>query len=370
MNPSTQLHIRKLGVVWLVALYAFTLTLAAGPASAQTYPASATKALAWVKTQQQPDGSFAGFGAGSTVDATLAIVAAGQDPSAYAQGGNTPITFLQSHAADLAKTPGGAGKLLIAVSALGLNPNSFGGVDLLDTLNKSYDPKTGHYGQDIIGHAFAMLGLKAAGQPVPAQAVAFLASAQGPDGGWSFSGDTKPGAADTNSTAVAIQALVATGGAGPNTIKMGVVYLTSQQNSDGGFPYQKGGENGGDSDVNSTAYVVQASQALGNLTQAEQGLKFILSLQKPDGAFGWMLSAPDDNAGATYQAIPALLGATLLDPKATNAVQTLPTPIPTGTGSVTPGMPRTGAPSALVPALALFAALLLAMGIVARQKRA
>src|SRR5205085_1835930 len=129
----------------------------------------------------------------------------------FANGGKTPVDFLRSKAADLAKTPGGAGKLLLAVAALGQDGKSFGGVNLVEAINSTLDPATMHYGKDVIGHAFAMLGLKVAGETVPPKAADYLKGAQGPDGGWAFSGDTKPGAADTNTTAVVVQALAAVG---------------------------------------------------------------------------------------------------------------------------------------------------------------
>src|SRR5207244_5142869 len=108
-------------------------------------------------------------------------------------------------------TPGGAGKLLVLVAAGGANPNSFGGVNLVETINKSYNESTGQYGKDAIGHAFAMLGLRAAGKSVPAKAATFLKSVQNSDGGWAFSGEIGSGKADTNSTAVAVQALIGAG---------------------------------------------------------------------------------------------------------------------------------------------------------------
>ena len=92
-------------------------------------------------------------------------------------------------------------------------------------------------------------------------------------------------------------------------------YLAGQQNDDGGWPYQKGGDFGSESDVNSTAYVVQAFLALKNTALAEAGQNFIANLQNASGAFPYQKSQPDDNAGATYQAITALLGATFLEPK-------------------------------------------------------
>lgn len=353
---------KKLGAAWLATLAVLVSVTGAG--ATPEFPDVATSALTWMRTQQQPDGSFLGFGAGSTVDAALAIVAARQDIAAYAQGGNTPTTFLQSKAADLAKTPGGAGKLLVAVEAMGMDGKNFGGVNLVDVINASYSGNTGQYGKDAIGHAFAMLGLKAAGQPVPSEAAAFLRGVQTPEGGWAFTGEAKQGAADTNTTSVAVQALLSSGaGAGSPEMAKAKAYLKSQKNQDGGYPYQQGGEFGSESDVNSTAYVTQALVALGEYDEAGLAKSFMRSMQKPNGALQWKPSERDDNAGATYQAVPALLDATFITP--------VPELESVGTGvSAQPGMPTTGAANwaaEALAALAAFAALALGAGVAARR---
>jgi hypothetical protein len=362
------MHAHKSGIVraaaaWLAAMA--LLVASAGAALADTSTAAAQaaeKAVTWMHSQQQPDGSFNGFGPGSTADAVLAIVAAGQDPATFSQGANTPVTFLQSHAKDIAKTAGGAGKLLVTANSLGMDGKSFGGVDLVQAIQASYGiSATGQYGGDTIGDAFAILGLHAAGQPVPAEAIQRLKSLQ-TEGGWSFSGDTSPKSEDTNTTAVVLQALKAEGvdNTDPLVIKMAVTYLVSQQNKDGGWPYQQGGSFGSDSDVNSTAYVVQAMQSLQNLTMVQAGQNFILSLQNKSGAFGFQKSQSDDNAGATYQAVPALLGATFIDTK------------PASQPSTVPGMPTTGSPVELpLAALGVAAALAItALGMVTRRRPA
>jgi hypothetical protein len=359
---SRHIYITRATAAWVAALL---LLVTAGVATAaQTNPEAAGKALAWVKTQQQADGSFAGFGAGSTVDAALAIVAAGGDPATYTNNGKSSVEFLQSKAADVAKTPGGAGKLLVAVSAMGLDGKAFGGVSLVDSINASYDPAKGQYGQDAIGHAFAILGLKAAGETVPDEAADFLVRSQNPEGGWAFTGETTAGGADTNTTAVAVQALIALG-AGAESTQNAHDYLRSQQGEDGGFPYQKGGEFGSESDVNSTAYVLQALLAMRANAEADRASLYLLSMQKPSGAFQWKKSEPDDNAGATYQAIPALLGRTLADPRGP-AITPLPPLIPSGE---TIGMPRTGGsfPTA-VAALCLLAAIAITGGVATRLR--
>lgn len=357
-------RLKKVGAVSMAALCA--LAAFAGSAVAQgRYQSEALAALNWMKTQQQPDGSFAGFGAGSTIDAALAIMAAGQSPASYSNGGNTPITFLESKVADLTKTPGTAGKLLIVAAKLNGN-GAFGGVDLVSVINSGYDPGTGRYGQDALGHAFAMLGLHAAGQEIPPAAVEYLKGAQTPEGGWAFTGDTAAGTADTNTTAVVLQALAVAGATKtePAVIEKAMSYLASQQNPDGGFPYQKVGGPDSESDVNSSAYVAQALYTISTGPMADQAAAFIVSLQKPNGAFQWKKSEPDDNAGATYQAVPTLLRASLVfvNPSAGD---------PAAVDLPVPGMPTTGNPiTHPLAALAAFAAAALGVGALARRRAA
>lgn len=354
-------NLKKVGAVSTSALLAI-VTLAGGAAAQSQYDGAAKSALNWMKTQQQPDGSFAGFGAGSTIDAVLAIMAAGESPSSYSNGGNTPVSFLESKVADLTKTPGSTGKLLVMAGHLN-GSSTFGGVDLLNVVNQSYDASTGHYGQDVIGHAFVMLGLHAAGQEIPARAVDFLRSTQTAEGGWAFSGDTAAGAADTNTTAVVVQALAAAGATKtqPDVVERALAYLRTQQNPDGGFSYQKVGGLDDESDVNSTAYVAQAFYTVSTGPEGDRAAAYIASLQKSNGAFQWKKSEPDDNAGATYQAVPALLRASLVFPNAAMQGGTDPATVP--------GMPTTGSPIAeLLGALAALAALVTGAGVLARRK--
>jgi prenyltransferase beta subunit len=360
MFPVTS-KLRKWSAASLASL--MILVTLAGTASAQTYPEAASKGLAWMKTQQQPDGSFVGFGAGSTMDAVLAIVAAGQDPATFTQGGNTPISFLESKAADIVKAPGGAGKLLYVVETLGMDGRSFGGTSLVDSINSTYNASTGQYGPDVIGHAYSILGLAAAGESIPDNAIAFLDSMQTPENGWSFSGEKGPGAADTNTTSVVMQVYAALGvddQSHQHVLRAAWLYLMSQQNADGGFPYQQGGEFGSESDVNSTSYVIQALLSVGGTDDAVKPMQYLLSLQKPNGAFQWKQSEPDDNAGATYQAVSALLGATLAAP---GGAKSPPNPAPQ------PGMPRTGnSDAAPIVAFVALSALALGTSIITRRK--
>ena len=176
--------------------------------------------------------------------------------------------------------PGRIGGLLVVVDAAGGDPSSFGGADLpallADTLG-DYEP--GLYGatdptyDGAYRQSLAIVGLVAAGGTPAAAAVDWLVAQQcddatpSADGGWqAYRADLGVGCGapdpvnftgpDTNSTALAIQALAAvdvTGG----LVRAGD-FLDRAQAADGGFPFVSGG----DTDPNSTALVILAIVAL------------------------------------------------------------------------------------------------------------
>jgi prenyltransferase beta subunit len=129
------------------------------------------------------------------------------------------------------------------------------------------------------------------------------------DGGWSFDGGTQT-SSDTNTTALMLQALIAAGDQSDARTRA-LAYLKSQQNADGGFPYAKGSSFGSDSDANSTALALQALVASGELPSnapqtAGRAISALLLFQNPSGAFRYQAALPDDNDLATAQAIPAM----------------------------------------------------------------
>lgn len=295
----------------LAPLIALLLTLAALPAQAAD-PAQeeAGQAVAWLVAQQADNGSFAD-NAGVTADAVSALVAFGGDPNGVLKNGNSPVSYLGTQASSYAtKSVAGAGKLMLAVVAAGKDPLSFGGVNLVEQVQKDYDAATGQYGETATDQAFALLALASVGQTVPVTAVAALETFQLPDGGWSYDGTAETGS-DTNTTALAVQAFIATK-SGTAALQKAQQYLVSQQNADGGFPYSKASSFGSDSDANSTANVMQALVALGvdpnTLKQGDNTpLSALVHFQNDNGAFRYQDAYPDDSALATAQAVPALL---------------------------------------------------------------
>jgi len=277
-------------------------------------------ALAYLKTQQNDDGGFgSGFSpdsaVGSTSDAVLAIVAAGGDPAAFDRDGNTPLTYLAANAASTSSA-GDLAKLILAVIAAGENPREFGGTDSVAKLESLIgdDGKIGGEMDTFFNHLLAVLALSSARRPIPAASVEYIKAAQQENGSWAWDG-TAETAGDTNTTAFALQALIAAGeDPGSAAVTKALDYYKSIQNDDGGWPYQNPSDFGTETDANSTAVTVQALLAAGidpttwTVAEGKTPIAALEALQNESGAFAWKASVPDDNLLATVQALPALAG--------------------------------------------------------------
>jgi hypothetical protein len=208
-------------------------------------------------------------------------------------------------------------KIVLAAVATGgvLRAHSFGGVDLVARLNGLH--KAGGYGGTLYEDTLVVLALANVGQRVPDDVTARLLKAQTADGAWAFTGDTTAGAGDTNTTALVVQALVATGNR--DSIGRALDYFRRTQNADAGWPYQVPSAFGTETDANSTANVLQAliaaGESLSNWSKSGQSdpLGALIHLQDDKtGAFNYQASTPGANLLATMQAIPALKGATFV----------------------------------------------------------
>jgi hypothetical protein len=300
-----------------------TLTLAALLVGALPVLAAAdmTAALDYLQTQQNADGGFgSGFSpdstVGSTADVVLAILSAGGDQAAFDQDGNTPLTYLEANASTAA-SGGDLSKLILATIAAGENPRDFGGVDSVAQLESLIDAggRIGGETDTFVGHVLAVLALSSAERPIPAAAVEYIKNGQQENGSWAWDG-TAGTAGDTNTTAFAVQALVAAGeDPAGDEVTTALTYYKGIQNEDGGWPYQNPSDYGTATDANSTAVTIQAIIAAGQdpagagWTVGESTpVAALEALQNESGAFAWQAAMPDDNLLATVQALPALAG--------------------------------------------------------------
>ncbi|HUZ01007.1 MAG TPA: prenyltransferase/squalene oxidase repeat-containing protein [Thermomicrobiaceae bacterium] len=254
----------RLGATSAILAVVILSTLVTAPvARAQNDPAS--RAVRYLVAHEARDGSLDGS-VGETEDLVLGAAAAGYDPGTLRPAsGSTPLDFLAAHLTAATADAGKTAKLILALVAAGRDPAAFAGVDLLASLQGFYDPVGGRYGDGAtFGQALAILALSGAAVPavpVPAAAVTALRAAQDSDGSWNYQGtkDASVGG-DTNSTAVAVMALVAAGAADTDpALARALAYLRAQQQPDGGFPYQAGAG----SDPDSDALVIEALAASG-----------------------------------------------------------------------------------------------------------
>lgn len=208
------------GAVAAAVLTALAASTGAGAAESPEY--RARKAVRYIVSQQEADGSVPALSAlGSTADAVVSMVAARRAPGAI----DDAVRYLRNNLA-AADTVGKKAKVVMAVVAAGRDPRSFGGRNLVAEIREGRD-SDGAYGglaqSQVFDQTLAILALVAADAPVPNVAYLWLAEAQCGDGGWQFDqprGENDdehcfdasvpdPGdfnASDTNTTALAVMA--------------------------------------------------------------------------------------------------------------------------------------------------------------------
>ncbi|MGI8664434.1 MAG: prenyltransferase/squalene oxidase repeat-containing protein [Jatrophihabitans sp.] len=235
---------------------------------------------------------------------------------------------------------GAVGKLALLAEITGQDPHAFGGFDLLATLtghvcaaadSTGGCSAAGDFYQAFSGasQSLAVLALARGQVQPPAAAVGRLEELQCLDGGFSstliVAGGTCTSEVDT--TGYALQALLLVPGTGSVTAQA-EAYLLAGQQGDGGYLGAAG------ANTNSTSLAVQALLAIqgaaalpalaGNGGRAaavraaatpagaiQAGKAFVLARQNSNGGFGVSAATPASDARPTTQAVPALAGATL-----------------------------------------------------------
>ncbi len=175
---------------------------------------------------------------------------------------------------------GATAKLAFAAEVRGADPTSFGGVDLIMRLRALQQPsgrfadrsQWGDYSNSL-GQSFALLALARTPGGAPAEAVGFLAGAQCADGGFPVSFAQPICVSDPDATALAAQALAATGRG--TEARAGLSWLTAHQLSDGSLA--AAGAAAGN--ANSTGLAAQALLTGGRPLAGVKAWAFVHSLQ-------------------------------------------------------------------------------------------
>lgn len=295
-----------------------------GPWGISMSPASpiiaAADGLEWLRPFQSTEDGGYGSG-GATAEMLFAVAANGYEANEWHQPGDPSLLayFLANGVSFSNSGAASSGKMAVALTA-GNGCWPFNATEPMSY----YHPATGAYSSTNAydtgtgPHTWGMLGSAALSQTIPPLATDYLKSLQQADGAWEW--DVGFGT-DTNSTALAIQALIVAGEpSASSAIVDALDYLDDAQNDDGGFPYSPTSAFGTDSDTNSTSYVVQALLAAGESPADARWAKvtdgitptnpisYLLGMQLADGSFEWQKGVPGDQQSSTRQAIPALLG--------------------------------------------------------------
>jgi hypothetical protein len=333
---------------------AFGTTAGVGASSPPPPPALpqipvAVGAAQWLAGKMTPGGYIPGASPGTanyseTVNTLLALAAANVDlPLA-----RTGLAYMEANAdayitAEGSDGPGQLSLLILAAHALGADPTSFGGTNLVARLlatEQTTPPNAGRFGTDAqvpdfnsgpYDQGLALAALKAVGMSAPAASVSWLQQAQCPNGGWTAPDpvtnpcDGDPGAGngpDTNTTALALQGLAAQNGLTASISSSALSFLKNGQNADGGWAYDPNApDNQQTSDPDSTSLVIQALLALGLSPDGAQFvvaghsptsllLSFVVTSGADRGAFSIPFggSPTTGDLFATFQAVPPLMG--------------------------------------------------------------
>jgi hypothetical protein len=298
---------------------------AAWPVSEQDPVAAAKqRGIAWLHTQQLPDGSFgqrlAGQPTGSpstTADAVYVLALLGEDPGGpgWSVNGHSALDALAALAPDFARADAGqAGKVALAVAAAGRDPHSFGGLDLVGIIEGFYDPATGRYHPQLLFRdAIAVQALARSGVQVPNAALDALWQARLPDGGWFWAFDGQESDLDTTGFVTQVLATYAPARCAPALLPA-VDYLAGHQDPAGGW----GATNPpGPPNANSTALAVAGLIVMSYDVQNDTGvlarhgqspLASLLAFQEPGGAFVYIRQPGREEVrlAATSDALSAL----------------------------------------------------------------
>jgi len=338
-------------LVVCTALAVVASPTSAGAASSPSLPqpTSAQAGATWLAGQFTPQGYIPSQSdpgtadLSSTANSILALSSANADPSTAASG----LSYMEANvntyvSQDGADGPGQLALLILDAHALGVDPTSFGGTNLVARLLATEETSGNNAGlfgtksqvneflAGVYDQGLALAALAATGDTKGSairSAESWLLHQQCGDGGWtSYESKNNPcdgspadfEGPDTNSTSLAIEGLAAQGDLGGAANANAHAFLVHAQDSDGGWGYEPNTVKApGSTDPDSTALVIQAILALGDspskapFTTNANPVAVLESFQATSGTNQGSFSFPGvsgPNLLSTYQAVPAVAG--------------------------------------------------------------
>jgi energy-coupling factor transport system substrate-specific component len=291
------------------------LAFAAGPeppsgAAAGGEPSPAIRhGVIYLTRTQNADGGFGGAAGQPSNElytswAVLGLAAAGRDPRGVVRDGHSPVSYMLAETATLQGT-GDLERTILALGAAGVTPPA----SMLASL-RAAQQKDGSFGRLVNQTAFGILALRAAGVPASSAAIrrarTWLAGQQNPDGGFNFAG--RGGGSGIDDTAGALQGLVAGGAPRKGAVARAGSYIAGHQNPDGGFPLSPAGP----SNAQSTAWAIQALVAAGRTPSktrrhgSDTPLVYLAGLSVSDGSVRYSATSTQTPVWVTAQALTGL----------------------------------------------------------------
>ncbi len=290
-------------------LAALVFAAALLPASAEG-ASSSLRAARYLVASQNSDGGW-GAAAGSrstamhTSWAVVGLAAAGYDPLSVRRAGHSPAALLRGWASR-ARTTADIERTALALGAAGISPSTGG---LLTRLRRS-QRADGSFAGLVNLTSYGLLALRAAGIEARSgsvqRAASWIGRRQNSNGGFNYS--RRGGASSIDDTAGALQALAAAGLGRAAAAQRAARFLAARQNGDGGYPLQSPGS----SNAQSTALAVQALVAAGRDPDRQRSggarspLSYIRSLQVAGGVIRYSRSSSASPVWVTSQSLAAL----------------------------------------------------------------
>jgi hypothetical protein len=308
------------------------------------YQGTLDRLVAFLQRDQNEDGGFGGEAGTESSPlfsawTALALAAAGVNPhdqkNKTEPGAKDVYTYLAEQAEqghELSVTTDFERNLMV-VNTAEVPPQALGGVNLVEGVLNGRIAESGAFSHEahssvpgINDTIFAILSLAPITQPAIEgdvhEAAEWVIEEQNADGSWpsycpksvcTSAGQEPPG--DTDMTGAGLEALNAAGMHDTEAQTRALAYLHEAQLPDGGWPQQLHDDHEQESNVGSTAWVVQGIWAAGGnpenwIIDGNDPLGYMASLQQPDGHIRYKKSQDmngvwmSDYAGPAYTGTP------------------------------------------------------------------
>jgi hypothetical protein len=265
--------------------------------------ASAAGGGDYLASRQKPSGGFAEPGGPASVSLTewsvMGLAAAGRHPATmHRAGGHTPVHYLAGKARGW-KNAFTIERGLLAAVAMGKNPRTFGGVDLVRRLRAKV-ASNGRIGSFLSSTYWGVLAFRAAGARLPNRSDDYIRNHQLASGGFSYAPAAGP---DSNDTAAAVMALRAAHiPCDWKVMNRAYDYLHSLQRSDHGYALTASAG----SDSQSTSWAIQARIKCGKSNGG--ALSYLAARKRANGSYNYRAGVTQTPAWVTAQVLPAVHG--------------------------------------------------------------